>query len=221
MHLLGYAKKDFRLSTSILLILVHKNKFPILLLSLKFEINYRGHFTKLEGRSADRNFTRVRTIDSAAGSEHEKFREHQEGASSAGVYNALKNSDFAIIEDIVQNDIQRGRIAKNCLSHFLCLLNTSSKRCLFLVPDTSMMPKKSQSEPSDFFRFLIPRTSAPPRVGLKCHDSIASIISEIRRTRSPSCFWTEVIWIFSSFSPRTIPAIAKSADFALRTVCPF
>ena len=107
----------------------------------------------MEGRSADRNFTRVRTIDSAAGSEHEKFREHQEGASSAGVYNALKNSDFAIIEDIVQNDIERGRIAKNCLSHFLCLLNTSSKRCLFFVPDTSMVPKKNQSEPSAFFRF--------------------------------------------------------------------
>ena len=152
-YLLGFTKTVFRLRVSILLILAHKIKNPIILLSSKLEINYRGHFTKLEGRSANRNFTRVRTIDSAAGSEHEKFREHQEGASSAGVYNALKNSDYAIIEDIVQNDIERGRIAKNCLSHFLCLLNTSSKRCLFFVPDTSMVPKKNQSEPSDFFRF--------------------------------------------------------------------
>ena len=144
-----------------------------------------------------------------------------EGSFSAGVPNAVRNSEFGIIQDIVKNSRYRSRIAKNCLSHFLCLLNTSSKRCLFFVPDTSMMPKKIQSEPSDFFRFLIPRTSAPPRVGLKCHDSIASIISEIRRTRSPSCFWTEVIWIFSSFSPRTIPAIAKSTDLALRTVCPY
>ena len=30
-----------------------------------------------------------------------------------------------------------------------------------------------------------------------------------------------MIWIFSSFSPRTIPAIAKSTDLALRTVCPY
>jgi len=44
--------------------LLKKSHFIIV---LDIRVNYRGHFTKLGGRSANQNFTQVRTIDSAAG----------------------------------------------------------------------------------------------------------------------------------------------------------
>ena len=60
--------------------------------------------------------------------------------ASAGVHKASKTSDFVVIADIVKNRIERRRIAKIGLSHFLSLPNIPAKIYLFFVPDTSMAP---------------------------------------------------------------------------------
>ena len=155
MHLLGFNKTDSRPRTSILLIRAHKIKNPILLLSSEFEFSYRGHFTKLEGRSADQNFTRARTIDGAAGARTRSSGSVGRVLPSAGVYEALKNSDFAVIADIVKNNIERSRISKICFCNFLCLPNTSTKLYLFFCREHFLTPNKFAPEPQDFFRFFL------------------------------------------------------------------
>ena len=129
------------------------NKKYHFIIVLEFRIQLSRTFTKLEGRSADQNFARVRTIDSAARNTAGSSGSIGKVLPSAGVYAPLENVEFGIIADIVKNDIEISRISKICYSHFFCLPNVSSKRSCFFVTDTSMTPKKIQSEPRVFFRF--------------------------------------------------------------------
>ena len=66
----------------------------------------------MEGRSADQNFTQVRTIDGAAGDTTRSSGSIGRVLPSAGVYKAFKTSDFGIIADIVKKYIERSRTAK-------------------------------------------------------------------------------------------------------------
>ena len=152
-HLLGFVLADFRLRTSILLILAREIENPYFIIVLEFRIQLSRTFTKLEGRSADQNFARVRTIDSAARNTTGSSGSIGKVLPSAGVDAPLENVEFGIIADIVKNGIEISRISKICYSHFFCLPNVSSKRSCFFVTDTSMTPKKIQSEPRVFFRF--------------------------------------------------------------------